>query len=96
MLVIKALRRRVRPYLWLPPLPETDSRFPSGHGHSVTSVSSCPALALLAWPARFRWPSLVLGASGMLLRDFSSVYLDMRSSEAIGAWAAGTLWPPVT
>jgi undecaprenyl-diphosphatase len=91
MLTIKALFHRVRPHLWVSPAPETDYGFPSGH--SITSVSFFLALVLLAWPTRYRWPALLLGATGSLLVGLSRLYLGVHyPSDVIAAWAVGVLW----
>ncbi|MGI8748795.1 MAG: phosphatase PAP2 family protein [Deinococcus sp.] len=94
MLTIKALFRRVRPHLWISPAPETDYGFPSGH--SITSARKRLTLVLLAWPTRYRWPALLLGAVGSLLVGLSRLYLGVHyPSDVIAAWAVGVLWTAV-
>lgn len=94
MLTVKALFHRVRPHLWVSPAPETDFGFPSGH--SIASISFFLALVLLAWPTRWRWPTLILGVVGTLLVGFSRLYLGVHyPSDVIAAWAAGVAWTSV-
>lgn len=91
MLSVKALFHRVRPQLWVSPAPETDFGFPSGH--AIASVSLLFALVLLAWPTRWRWPSLALGSVAALLVGFSRLYLGVHyPSDVLAAWAAGVAW----
>lgn len=82
---------RIRPDLWLSIAPETTFSFPSGH--AMGSMALCAALVVLAWPTRWRWPTLILGGLFVLLVGLSRVYLGVHyPSDILAGWAASLGW----
>lgn len=75
-LLLKALFHRHRPNLWPSPTPEHDYGFPSGHAMGVVAVMA--GLVVLAWPTRWRWPVVVLGALFAAAVSFSRLYLGVH------------------
>jgi membrane-associated phospholipid phosphatase len=62
--------------------------FPSGHAMAAAAFSL--ALALLAWPTRWRRPALAAAVAWTLLMGWSRVYLGVHwPSDVVGGWAAG-------
>lgn len=83
--------RRTRPDLWLSPSPEHTYSFPSGH--SMGSMAFVAALAVLAWPTRWRWWAIVLGGVFTFLVGFSRVYLGVHfPSDVVAGWSASLAW----
>jgi undecaprenyl-diphosphatase len=51
------------------------------------------AAAVLAWPTRWRWPVLALGAPFALLVAFSRLYLGVHfPSDILAGWLASLAW----
>jgi membrane-associated phospholipid phosphatase/beta-phosphoglucomutase-like phosphatase (HAD superfamily) len=66
----------------------SDFSFPSGHTFAATTL--CAALALIAWPTRWRWPVLAGGAALSLAMGVSRVALAYHyPSDVAAAWALG-------
>lgn len=87
----KLLFRRTRPDLWLSPAPEHTYSFPSGH--AMGSMALAAALAVLAWPTRWRWWAIVVGGAFTLLVGFSRIYLGVHfPSDVAAGWSASLVW----
>lgn len=90
-LLLKALFHRHRPDLWPSPTPEHDYSFPSGHAMGVVAVMA--GLVVLAWPTRWRWPVVVLGALFAAAVSFSRLYLGVHfPSDVLAGWGAALAW----
>ena len=64
--------------------------FPSGHTMTATALAT--ALALIAWPTRWRWPVLLAGAAFAGAMGLSRVYLAMHwPSDVAAGWALGVV-----
>jgi membrane-associated phospholipid phosphatase len=89
--IAKALFHSARPMLWLSPAPASGYGFPSGH--AMGSLALLAALAILAWPTHWRWPTLILGILAVLLIGLSRVYLGVHyPSDVLAAWLAAIAW----
>lgn len=87
----KLFFRRARPELWTSLAPEHTYSFPSGH--AMGSMGLVAALAVLAWPTRWRWWAIVVGGAFTLLVGFSRVYLGVHyPSDVVAGWAAALAW----
>ncbi len=62
--------------------------FPSGH--TTTATAAATALAVIAWPTRWRWPVVAATAVFSLAMGVSRVYLAVHwTSDVLGGWALG-------
>jgi HAD superfamily hydrolase (TIGR01509 family) len=62
--------------------------FPSGH--TMTAAALAAALALIAWPTRWRWPVLLVGVAFAGAMGLSRVYLAVHwPSDVAAGWALG-------
>lgn len=87
----KLIFHRVRPHLWPSLTPEADYSFPSGH--AMISLAVMVSLLLLAWPTRWRWPTLLAGGIFVLLVGLSRLYLGVHyPTDVLAGWAAGGAW----
>jgi len=87
----KEFFRRSCPNLWESLAPEHTYSFPSGH--AMGSMALVAALAVLAWPTRWRWIAVVGGGVFTLLVGFSRVYLGVHyPSDVVAGWAAALAW----
>lgn len=60
--------------------------FPSGH--AMASATFALALAVIAWPARWRVPAAILAATFALLMGFSRIYLGVHwLTDVLAGWA---------
>lgn len=82
---------RARPDLWQSIAPETTYSFPSAHAMQTMALAA--ALLVLAWPTRWRWPTLMVGGSFVLLIGLSRVYLGVHyPSDVLAGWATSIAW----
>lgn len=62
--------------------------FPSGH--TMTATAFAAAVALIAWPTRWRWPVLIAGTAFAGAMGLSRVYLAVHwPSDVAAGWAMG-------
>jgi undecaprenyl-diphosphatase len=62
--------------------------FPSGH--AARSAALVAAAIMIAWPTRFRWPTLVLGVLFTATLGTALVYEDWHlPSDVVGGWCLG-------
>ena len=87
----KLIFHRVRPHLWPSTSSEADYSFPSGH--AMISLAVVVSLLLLAWPTRWRWPTLLAGGLFVLMVGLSRLYLGVHyPTDVLAGWAAGGAW----
>ncbi|HEX8363085.1 MAG TPA: phosphatase PAP2 family protein, partial [Longimicrobium sp.] len=87
----KMLFQRARPDLWISPAPEHTYSFPSGH--AMGSMALVAALAVLAWPTRWRWWAIVVGGAFTFVVGLSRVYLGVHyPSDVLAGWLASLGW----
>jgi membrane-associated phospholipid phosphatase len=71
--------------------PPGEGVFPSGH--ALRSVAAAGALAVVAWPTRWRWPTVLTGALVVVLTGIAVVYHEWHwASDVLGAWLLATAW----
>jgi membrane-associated phospholipid phosphatase/phosphoglycolate phosphatase-like HAD superfamily hydrolase len=95
-LALKHLFARARPPAESAVLSVSGYAFPSGH--AMSSAAFAVALAVIAWPTRWRWPAAGIAATFALLMGLSRVYLGVHwLTDVLAGWAcavavvAGTL-----
>jgi membrane-associated phospholipid phosphatase len=82
---------RDRPSLWESIAPETSFSFPSGH--AMGSMTLSMVFILLAWPTRWRWPTLVAMTVFVTMVGLSRVYLGVHyPSDILAGWTAAMAW----
>jgi FMN phosphatase YigB (HAD superfamily)/membrane-associated phospholipid phosphatase len=93
---LKLLFARVRPPAESAVLSVSGYAFPSGH--AMSSATFALALAVIAWPTRWRWPAAGLAAAFALLMGLSRIYLGVHwLTDVLAGWTlavavvAGTL-----
>ena len=65
--------------------------FPSGH--AVRSMAVAAVLVVLAWPTRWRWPSVLVGAVVVALVGVAVVYHEWHwVSDVLAGWAIAVAW----
>jgi len=84
-LALKHLFERVRPPAASAVLSVNGYAFPSGH--AMSSATFALALAVIAWPTRWRWPAAGLAATFALLMGLSRVYLGVHwLTDVLAGW----------
>jgi|SRR6266511_1183973 len=84
--LLKLLFERPRPALW--PRLESAHGYSFPSGHAMSSAAIIAALIVLAWPTRWRWPTLLLGGGFVLAVGASRLYLGVHyPSDVLGGWA---------
>lgn len=92
--LLKPLVERPRPELWPGAQTPTDFSFPSGH--ALGSAALIVALAVLAWPTRWRKLVVALGALWVLTVGFSRLVVGAHyPSDIVGAWSFIAMWAVV-
>ncbi len=90
-LATKQLFARERPSLWESIAPESTYSFPSGH--AMGSMTLAVVLVLLAWPTRWRWPTIGVMGFFVVMVGLSRVYLGVHyPSDILAGWAAAIAW----
>ena len=84
-LTLKQLFERARPPAESAVLSVSGYAFPSGH--TMSSATFALALAVIAWPTRWRWPAAGLAATFALLMGLSRVYLGVHwLTDVLAGW----------
>jgi undecaprenyl-diphosphatase len=90
-LLAKNAFARVRPDLWVSPLPETTFSFPSGH--AMQSMAVVAGLVVLTRHGRRGWLVALIGAVFVMLVGLSRIYLGVHyPSDIFAGWAASLAW----
>lgn len=85
-LALKQLFERARPPAESAVLSVNGYAFPSGH--TMSSATFALALAVIAWPTRWRWPAAALAATFALLMGLSRIYLGVHwLTDVLAGWA---------
>ncbi len=67
------------------------AEFPSGH--AIRSMAAGAALAVVAWPTRWRWQAAIVGALAVILIGIAVVYHEWHlASDVLGAWFLAIAW----
>src|SRR4029453_7525146 len=89
--LLEAVFDRPRPDLWRSPDPSAGLSFPSGH--AMSSATLAAALAVLAWPTRWRVPVAIAGAIAVIVIGLSRLVLGVHyPSDVLGGWAFAFAW----
>lgn len=87
----KAWFQRERPALWESIVAESSFSFPSGH--AMGSATLALVAIALAWPTRWRWPAVAVGAAFVAWVGLSRVYLGVHyPSDVMGGWLLALAW----
>lgn len=88
---VKNAIHRIRPHLWLSPVPEFDFSFPSGH--ATGTMAFVFTLAVIAWPTRWRYAVIFCGGVYVSCVGFSRLYLGVHyPSDVLGGWILSFAW----
>lgn len=89
--LLKLLFERPRPRLWPDAPAFQGSSFPSGHAMSAATFVA--ALAVLAWPTRWRVPTIAAGALALAAVGLSRLVLGVHyPSDVLGGWSFAFGW----
>ena len=76
-----------------PPVDPNGSGYSFPSGHAVRSFAAGAALAVVAWPTRFRRPVVITGAIVIVLIGVAVVYHEWHwTSDVFAAWCVATAW----
>lgn len=91
IVAVKAAFYHDQARLWQSIAPQPDISSPSAH--SMTSFTLFLGMIVIAWPTRWRWVTVILGASYIILVASSQVYLGIHQvSDVLSAWALALAW----
>lgn len=90
-LVLKELFHRDRPAFWQSLITETGYSFPSGH--SMISAALIVCLVALLWTTRWRFVSIIIGGSVIVMVGLSRLYMGVHyPTDVVAGWSAGLVW----
>jgi len=89
--ILKLIFERTRPDLWEQLIVETSFSFPSGH--SMITAALGLSLIFICWNTRFRWLTLALGSSFIIVIGFSRLYLGVHyPTDILAGWVVSAAW----
>jgi membrane-associated phospholipid phosphatase len=88
---LKLVFLRPRPQLWTHLVIESDFSFPSGH--ATITMAFALSIIFLAWPTKWRWPVIIVGAIAVILVGISRLYLGVHfPTDVLAGWLVSAMW----
>jgi undecaprenyl-diphosphatase len=89
--VLKLLFHRERPIFWHSLIVETGYSFPSGH--AMLSSALIFSLIFIAWRTRWRWWTIIVGVTVIILIGLSRLYMGVHyPTDIIAGWSVSLAW----
>ena len=88
---LKIIVKRPRPELWPRLVQDYGASFPSGH--SLYAATLAMVLILVSWKTTWRWPSVIVGVTWLVLMGVSRIYLGVHyPTDVLAGWLLGITW----